>query len=193
MTRVLLSNKEYFPAGLRVRSLAFGLDYLPIALYLILLFVVAVVANRVWQPVVNRLFGDPISGEVSGFVLITLPISLYFAVSEASSSRATWGKRKMHLQVTDLTGGRVSPTRSLGRTALKFIPWELAHACIWQISFAADKSLPIYTAGFAIVWLLAAANVISLLISPNHETLYDWASGTLVVAASGRSLHHQIL
>ena len=138
----------------------------------------------------NRLFSNPISAEMSGFALITLPISLYFALSEASSSRATWGKRKRHLRVTDLAGGRISPARSLSRTALKFTPWELAHACIWQITFAADKTLPIYMVGFALVWLLVVANVISLLISPKHQTLYDWAAGTLVVTASERSQHY---
>lgn len=187
MTRDLLSNEECAPAGLWVRILAFALDYLLITLYLTLLVIVGILANHLSQPVTNRLFGDPITAEISGFALITLPISLYFALSQASSSRATWGKHKLHLRVTDFAGGRISLARSLSRTALKFIPWELAHACIWQITFAADKSLPIYMVGFAIVLLLVAANIISLLISPKRQTLYDWAAGTLVVTAPERS------
>ena len=164
-----------------MRSLAFAWDYLPIAAYLILLVVAGVAAGRMWQPVANVLFGSPLSGEASGFLLITLPVSLYFALSEASPRQATWGKRRMSLRVTDLAGRRVSHARSLGRTALKFAPWELAHACVWQISFAADRSSPVYVAGFSLVWLLVVANVVSMLASRGRQTLYDRIAGTLVV------------
>jgi len=179
-----VSSERYPPAGLWVRGRAFALDYLPIAAYLSLIVVAGVVASRMGQPVANRLFGGPLSGEASGFLLITLPVGLYFALSEASPRRATWGKGRTGLQVTDLAGGRMSRARSLSRTALKFVPWELAHACIWQISFAVDRSSPVYVVGFATVWLLVAANVVSLLASPKRQTLYDRIAGTLVVSRS---------
>jgi uncharacterized RDD family membrane protein YckC len=182
-------NQEQRPAGLWVRCLAFALDYLSIAAYLTLLVAAGVAADRMWRPVTSVLFGNPLSGEASGFLLITLPVSLHFALSEASPRRATWGKRKMGLQVTDRDGRRMGLARSLGRTALKFVPWELAHAYIWQISFADDRSSPVYVAGFALVWLLVAANAASLLADPECRTLYDRMAGTLVVsgARTGRA------
>ena len=69
----------------------------------------------------------------------------------------------------------------LARTALKFVPWELAHACIWQITFAAGQPSPLISAGFALVWVLVGANLVSLLVSRKHQTLYDWLSDTVVV------------
>jgi uncharacterized RDD family membrane protein YckC len=173
--------EAYRPAGLWPRIRAFALDYLPIAAYLILLVGAGVVARRVWQPVTDVLFGSPLSGEATGFLLVTLPIGLYFALSEASSRRATWGKLRIGLRVTDVAGQRIGYGRSISRTVLKFIPWEIAHACIWQISFASDKSSPAYVFGFAAVWLLVAVNVVSLLLSRRRQALYDRIAGTLVL------------
>lgn len=172
------------PAGLRVRALAFAFDYVVMAAYLAVLVAVGAIVSRMAHPIANALFGNPVSGQASGFLLITVPVTLYFALSEASPRRATWGKRRAGLQVTDLEGRRLSRVRSLGRTVLKFVPWELAHWCIWQISFAADPSSPVYTVGFAVVWLAVGANVFSLLVSSARQTLYDRLARTLVVRGS---------
>jgi len=169
------------PAGLWVRILAFALDYLPIAAYLTVLVAAGAWLSRSAQPLSTAVFGDPVSGEATGFLLITLPVTLYFALFEASPRQATWGKRRLGLAVTDLAGGRLSLARSIGRTSLKFIPWELAHACIWWVTFAPNPSLPIFIVGFATVWLMVAANVVSLLASPARQTLYDRVAGTVVV------------
>ena len=179
-----MENEKEVAAGLWVRCLAFAFDYVLIAGYLVLLVGSGFTLSRLWPTAAKVLFGGPIAGEASGFVTITLPVGLYFALSEASSRQATWGKRRVGLRVTDGAGRRLGFLRSAGRTALKFVPWELAHACIWQISFAGDPSAPVYTIGFATVWLLVAANVISLLVSPRRRTLYDRLAGTVVVRAA---------
>jgi uncharacterized RDD family membrane protein YckC len=174
---------ETSPAGLRVRTLAFAMDYILISAYLCALVGVSVLVNRVWPSITRVLFGNPISGEVAGFLLITLPVTLYYALMESSSWQASWGKRRMHLRVTDLDGNRLSLPRSLGRSVLKFVPWELSHACIWQVSCTTDVASPLITVGFVLVWLLVGANVLSLLLSATRQTLYDRLSGTLVVKA----------
>ena len=169
------------PAGLWVRLLAFALDYVLIAAYLVILIAAGILVSRFAQPVAAALFGGPVSGEATGFLLITAPISLYFALSEASSRQATWGKARQGLKVTGVEGERLSVARSLVRTALKFVPWELAHACIWQISFAGDPSSPVYVVGFTIVWSIVGVNLVSLIVSPARQTLYDRLARTLVV------------
>jgi uncharacterized RDD family membrane protein YckC len=83
--------------------------------------------------------------------------------------------------VVDTDGQRLSPGRSAGRTALKLVPWELAHFVVWQISFAANQSSPVYAFGFLLVWLLVAANLVSLLVSPRDQTLYDLVTRTQVL------------
>jgi len=83
--------------------------------------------------------------------------------------------------VIDKTGGRLSKSRAFVRTILKFVPWELAHTCIWQFSFATEEPSPLITVGFILVWIIVGANVVSLLRSPSHQTLYDRLAGTYVV------------
>jgi uncharacterized RDD family membrane protein YckC len=160
------------------------MDYILIAAYLCALVGVSVLLNRVWPSITRVLFSNPISGEVAGFLLITLPVTLYYALMESSSWQASWGKRRMHLRVTDLDGKRLSLPRALGRSALKFVPWELSHACIWQVSCITDAPSPFITVGFILVWLLVGANVLSLFLSATRQTLYDRLSGTLVVKAN---------
>src|SRR5260221_8987741 len=142
-------------AGLWPRVLAFAVDYILIAAYLVVLVTAGVAAQRLAPAVAGTAFGNPLAGELTGFLLITLPVTLYFALSESSARQASWGKRQLHLRVQrlgDHRGQRLSRARGLGRAALKFVPWELAHACIWQVTFAGPRLSPIIGAGFALVW-----------------------------------------
>jgi uncharacterized RDD family membrane protein YckC len=108
-------------------------------------------------------------------------VSLCFILFESSSWQATWGKRRLGVRVTSTDGTRLTILRAVSRTLLKFIPWELAHACIWQISFAQEAAKPMITMGFVLVWVLVGANIVSLWVSSTHQTLYDWFAGTYVV------------
>lgn len=117
-------------------------------------------------------------------MLVTLPVTLYFASLESSSWQATWGKRTMGLRVVRTDGARLSKTRALTRIALKFIPWELTHTLIWQLRFAPQELAPMVSLGFILVWLLVGANVVSLAMSASRQTLYDRLAGTYVIAAN---------
>lgn len=168
-------------AGLWVRILAFGFDYLVIALYLVGLTLTSVAFNAVFPTILPWFFGNPISGQVTGFILITLPVTLYFALFEASSWQGTWGKYRLHLQVATTAGKRLNLARALVRTALKFVPWELAHTCIWQVRVAGQEDSPLILAGFLIVWCLVGANGLFIGITRTHQALYDLLTGTVVV------------
>jgi hypothetical protein len=50
------------------------------------------------------LFTDRIRAQLTGFFLITLPVTLYFAFGESSLRQATWRKQRRGLKVTDHTG-----------------------------------------------------------------------------------------
>jgi uncharacterized RDD family membrane protein YckC len=157
------------------------LDYLVIALYLVLLTAFGLALNSVFPGGLPALFGNPLTGQLTGFLVVTLPVTLYFALFESSAWQATWGKRQQHLQVIGPQGERLSRMRALSRTALKFVPWELAHTCVWQLSRNAHVPSSVVTAGFVLVWILVGANLVSLLIRPTHQTLYDRLAGTYVV------------
>lgn len=171
------------PAGFRPRLLAFALDYLVMLVYIGALTIGGVALARAAPTLVGRLFGDRISSQLTVFLGLTLPITLYFALFESSSWQATPGKRRLGLVVTDGRGRRLSFGRSFARSALKLVPWELAHTCIWQVRFATDPSqASLYTAGFIVVWVLIAANIVSLWMSAERQTLYDRLAGTVVLA-----------
>lgn len=178
-----MTNSTRSYAGLWVRITAFAFDYILIAGYLILVVALGSLVNAFSPSIARQVFANPLSGQLASFCLVTLPVSLYFALLEASAWQATWGKRRKRLRVIRTDGTRLSRLRAISRTALKFIPWELAHTCIWQINFAPQEPSPLIAAGFALVWILVGANVVSLLMSRTHQTLYDWLVGTLVVTA----------
>jgi uncharacterized RDD family membrane protein YckC len=168
-------------AGLWVRIAAFAFDYLIITVYLILMTTLTLAVNWIFPNLLRTLFGNPASGQITGFMVITLPVTIYFALLESSSWQATWGKRWKNLRVVDKNNSRLSRMRAFGRTFLKFIPWELSHACIWQIRFSAGDPSPKIVLGFTLVWILIAVNIASLLVSPTRQTLYDWLAGSYVV------------
>ncbi|MCC6456704.1 MAG: RDD family protein [Caldilineaceae bacterium] len=172
------------PATLWQRIKAFALDYILIAGYLILLVALGVGMNWALPDLAQMLFGSRIRGQLISFLLVTLPITLYFALFESSPQQATWGKRKMGLRVVGSDGARLSFARSLGRTLLKFVPWELSHTLIWQLRFAQPELEPLISAGFALVWLLVGANLISVWVSQRNQTLYDLLTRSCVVIDS---------
>ena len=171
-------------AGFWPRALAFALDYLIISAYLVMTVAAGAAIQSALPAVRQALFSNPILGEISGFFIITLPVTLYFTFFEASTMQGTWGKQRLKLKVVGPNQGRISKLRSLARSLLKFVPWELAHAMIWQISFAENPDAPIFTVGLVLVWVLVGANIASLLLSPTRQTIYDRLAGTRVMRIS---------
>ncbi len=169
----------------RLRTLAFLLDYIFIALYIVVLIIVSTsLGFGPLRAVFLKVFADPNSSEIAAFLLLVFPILLYFALFECSSWQATWGKRKMGLLVTTTHGKRLSLVRSLLRSLLKFVPWELTHACLWRIPgwpLAPRVFPPIIVVGLVLVWVIVGVYVLSLFMSKTHQTLYDLIAGTYVI------------
>ena len=89
-------------ASLRLRFVAFLLDYLVISAYLVLLMVVGLlIRSSPLGGAFGSLFANPVSAEMTAFLLLVLPVILYFALFELSAWQASPGKRRMGLQVTD--------------------------------------------------------------------------------------------
>jgi uncharacterized RDD family membrane protein YckC len=167
-----------------MRTLAFALDYLIIVAYLALLGLASLMVKLVPPELLPALFANQLSAHITGFLLVTLPVMLYFALLEASSWQATWGKRTLNLRVTRTDGTRLTAGQALGRTALNFIPWELAHTLIWQIRFAPATLSLVITGGFILVWVLVGANIGSLALTKTHQSLADRLAGTYVIRQS---------
>lgn len=170
-------------AGFWKRVGAFALDYLVILLYLGILGLVGLLMNS-FGGAFAWLFAERVRAQLSGFLLVTLPVTLYFALGESSPQKATWGKRRLGLQVTDKDGERLSVWRSLARTTLKFIPWEIAHTFVWTIAFSPADTPPWANAGIILVYALIGLNLAFLIFTKKHQTIYDLLAGTFVTKQS---------
>ena len=169
-------------AGFWKRAGAFALDYIIILGYLFGIFLLSLFANALFGAN-QRLFVDRIQAQFVAFLLVTLPITLYFAISEASTWQATWGKRRLKLKVMDRNGNRIRFWRSLGRTLLKFVPWELSHTMIWQIYFSRQTESVWINYGFVLIYLLIGLSMASLIVRKTHQTLYDLLTDTYVISS----------
>ena len=163
--------------SVRTRLIAFLWDYVIILGYLFLLFGVSFLVKPLLIPLFRA---SPLSGEITGFLLITLPVYLYFALSEGSKSHATWGKRKMGIVVTDVIGQLIELGNSLFRSAIKFIPWELAHFTIWHIVIPTEYPDYLIYSLFITVYGLVFIYLISPLMNKNRQTIYDFIAGTVI-------------
>ena len=159
------------------RLLAFCVDWLVIAVWGVVLFaaVMALHAGHLPRP------SSPWHSEVIGFLAMTVPVVLYFSLSECSIAQATLGKRALGLRVLAHGGGRVSVGSSFLRNCVKFLPWELGHivanqAVLSKVSVPGWVYLPM-----AFSFLLPAWWVASILI--RGYAPYDVVASTRVVRA----------
>lgn len=180
----MMENLTESYAGFWLRAKAFAFDYLIISVYLIFVVLLFLALNSIF-PISSVLFDSRVSAQVSAFLIVTLPITLYYAFGESSAAQATWGKQRIGLRVADSKGNRVTFWISLTRNLLKFIPWELSHTLIWNIYFT-EGSFPTYiNYTFALVYLLIGLNIAILVMTKTKQSLYDLLAGTVVVINEG--------
>lgn len=167
-------------AGLGRRLLAFAYDYILIAIYIGMLAALALFA-----PPINRLFtslfADAVTSDLMAFVLLILPVILYFGISEGSARASTWGKRRVGLRVVARDGRPAGYAQTLARSALKFLPWQLGHTAVFQSIYARDSFSPGIFLLFALAYGLAIVYLLYLWRRPDHRAPYDLLAGTAVI------------
>jgi uncharacterized RDD family membrane protein YckC len=171
------------PASPLRRIAAWLLDYLLIAAYLILLTAVSLgIRISPMQAGITSVLSRPLAAELVGFLMLTLPVVLYFALCEASRWRATLGKRALRLAVVDKKGRRLPVPRALVREAVRFLPWELSHALLYRVASSTDRGSisVLVTVGFVVVYSLIGLYVATLFVG-SHRTVYDRLAGSLVI------------
>jgi uncharacterized RDD family membrane protein YckC len=132
-----------------------------------------------------RLLGVPrprTGPEIARTILwnFSLPVWLYFLLSDRSPSGATLGKRVLKIQVREVSGGQVSTGRALVRTAVKLLPWELVHVSAFALSTDLRTFRPVQAAGIATTNVLTAAYLGLAVVSKGRRSADDYAAGTLV-------------
>jgi uncharacterized RDD family membrane protein YckC len=154
------------------RLFAFAIDWLVVALWGGALFgaVMLATGGHPQGP------ANPWTAQAIGFLTMTVPVTLYFALCESSAMRASLGKRMLGLVVSRETGERLSFGSALLRNAVKFLPWEFGHMVAQQAVFSGEAGFPSWLWGPAIIayggpvwWLIA--------LMTTGRTPYDrWAS-----------------
>lgn len=113
------------------------------------------------------------------FTTLVLPATLTFAANEASITQATFGKRRQNLIVTDQDGDRLSFRRSLLRSTLKFLPWQLGHTAVFGLlADPTSKALISLSIG---AQALVVVSVLAMILDPERRALHDRVAGTRVI------------
>jgi len=172
-----------FSAGVVLRLKAFMVDYIFIFMYLVLLFV-----NVLLFPSLQNFFNSSLAvAQFAGFLMVTLPVSLYFIASDSALFGQSFGKRKMGIQVVDRKGEPLSIWRSVFRTFLKFLPWELSHYLVYRLVYLGEEPVPLsYSIIGGLIYALMLAYVLTALFTKKKRSLYDLAAATAVVKVSAK-------
>ncbi|WP_033540971.1 RDD family protein [Planococcus sp. CAU13] len=166
-------------AGVWIRLKAFTLDYILVFLYLCFILLV----TTVLVPGLQNYFTGPLGiAQLTGFLLVTLPISLYFAIGDSALFNGTFGKRKMRIQAVDRDERPIGLLRSIFRIFLKFLPWELSHFLVYRLVHLGEGEFPLYLMLIGgLIYLLIFAYILSAIFSKENRSLYDRLSGTKVL------------
>jgi len=168
---------------LQKRLSAFLIDYLLIAFYALSLLGMTLLIFKIngKSPTVP----DPFAGQTLGFFTLTLPVFLYFFITEKSKWKGTIGKRKLNIRVETDAG---NPTRNvLVRNILKFLPWEIAHTGVhWLIYYSNNSAeVPLWTwAALVIPQVAVLFYIFSIFFYKGGSSFYDKIAKTRIVLMS---------
>ncbi|MFH0853321.1 MAG: RDD family protein [bacterium] len=163
------------------RILAFIIDYLVIALYAGILFLLVYSAIKLFNLNTNV---SSVIGQLIGMISLTLPVVLYFVIMENKSKQGTIGKNIKKIKVTDVNNQTASLKYIIIRNIIKFMPWEIAHLGIhWTIYFSNEGiEQPVW------IWLVlvipqvtVVIYLLSIVIDKNNRGIYDRISHTKVI------------
>ncbi len=168
-------------AGLGKRLQAFVYDGMVLAF---LLLTSAAVGSALHLAVGPVRFTPALADGVA-FLALILPVILYGAWAESSPRQSTFGKRKAGLVVVDARGGRLSRGRAFARSALKYLPWQIAHSCLFRVpGWPSDPQEPSPWIWAGLILAQALVLITLLTLSFGHRrTPYDRISGSYVVLA----------
>ena len=178
------------PAAIMRRAAAYLIDCAVIIAYAGVLALVTIVfvlpATRVGVGSVQQ----ALVGQVIGLTTLTLPVIVIFAWLESARGPGRWcatpGKRVMGL-IVRRAGGAAQSSASFGqsvlRSAIKFLPWELAHTGVHH-ALVDDHPLPWFGIALSIAgqaaWCILA---VSCTVGARRG-LHDRAAGLCVANAS---------
>jgi len=165
------------------RLLAYLVDLLVIYLYIFVLFASSMGVNEIF-PFHHLMAKSYVLRHGISFLSLSLPVFLYFFLSEAGPKGATLGKRLMKLKVVPNPFGTISKKDLAIRNMLKFLPWEWAHTFIHlnpDFLTSGQASTPALIVGYIFPVAIMVVFVIMIFFSSKHLAPYERWSNTRVV------------
>lgn len=166
-------------ASFLLRFKAFLIDYIFIFFYLVILFIF----NVFLFPSLQGFFNSSlIVAQFTGILMVTLPVSLYFIISDSRIGGQSFGKRKIGIQVVRNNGEAVSLLHATFRTVLKFLPWELTHFLVYRLVDIGEGEIPYtyYWIG-GLIYTLMFVYIMTAIFTKRKQSLYDIVTKTQVI------------
>lgn len=113
----------------------------------------------------------------------SIPVWLYFALSDRSRRGATVGKRVLGLRTRAKEGGHLGFGRALRRTAVKMVPWEMTHASSFLFVPALGEFAVGNMVGIGLAYVLSFAYLFVAWRTRGRQSVHDLATKTHVVPA----------
>lgn len=160
------------------RIVASIVDFGFIIIYAILLFLCADLIFSIFH---LQASGDPVVGQLIGFLTLTLPVIMYSYFTERGNWRGTIGKKLLRL-VVQKDESR-SANSILLRNIMKYLPWELAHTGVhWVFFYSSNNSeTPIWVwAALVLPQVLFLVYFVSVLTSGGESSIYDRTASTRI-------------
>jgi uncharacterized RDD family membrane protein YckC len=185
VTDVGLMETKY--SGVLPRLIAYVLDCSLLFMGLVVLQAILFVINPLLP--ILRSGGQPTPTQIHlwVFATATLPFLLYFALTIGSSRQATVGMRLLKLKVADVSGERIGFGKSLLRSAVMLIPFELNHAVMFHLAPRNAPPQAAFFIGIAAIWVVIAIYIAAILLTRRRQSVHDLVAST-VVQRVGESL-----
>lgn len=165
---------------------AFFIDYGLIFIYAGILFTIALLIQNITNQVISTVHDSPFKDQIFGFLVLTLPVFLYFYICERSAYKGTLGKIIFKIEVHSIKPGNTKKSIFI-RNLLRFLPWEIAHTGVhWIIYYTSNNhQTPIWVFILLIVpQIIVILYFISIVVSKGQSSLYDKIAETTVVPAA---------
>lgn len=166
-------------AGFLLRLKAFLIDYIFILGYLIVVVVIGLLLPGFMTELFN---GSLVIAQMFSFLMVTLPVSGYFILTDSVIGQGSVGKRIMKIQVVNRYGDPLTVPHATIRTFLKFLPWEMSHFMAYRMANLEANFVPIpyyFLGGFLYVFIFAY--ILTTIFSKKKQSLYDLFVGSFVV------------
>lgn len=162
-----------------LRFFAFVIDWLIIMAYAGILFSIIMLVSSSFQISFSDV--SPQIGQLLGLFTLTIPVILYFIITESGSRHASFGKQIMNLRVYDKELREPSTVSIVVRTLVLFAPWELAHFGVHWIVFYSRHNMypPVWVLVAVIVpQIIMGIYILILITNKDNQTLYELISKT---------------